>query len=298
MCGSTSVEAAFKYAFMMHAAKKREGGLHATPTQEELDSGNLNIAPGAPNYGILSFKSGFHGRMFASLSVTRTKAMFKRDIPAFDWPAAEPPRYKYPLADNEEYNAAQDEASIADVRNKIMKHEEEKNCETAAVIIEPVMAEGGDNYVSPNFAQKLRALTKELGIYMIVDEVQNGVAVSGDFWAHEHWNLDSPPDFVTFAKKMISSGFYHSEETRMVTPYRHFNTWMGDPARAYLTAEQNAIIREDDLCNQARVSGSYLHEKMLELQEAEPDFIHSPRALGTLQAIDCKDVPQRDALVR
>jgi len=156
---------------------------------------------------------------------------------------------------------------------KIIQHEEEKNCETAAVIIEPVMAEGGDNYVSPNFAQKLRDLTKELGIYMIVDEVQSGVAVSGDFWAHEHWNLDSPPDFVTFAKKMISSGFYHSEETKMVTPYRHFNTWMGDPVRAHLTAEQNEIIRDDDLCNQARVSGSYLHDKLRELQEAEPDFI-------------------------
>lgn len=106
MCGSTANEAAFKYAFMMHAAKKREKGLHAAPTQEELDSGMLNVAPGAPNYGILSFKSGFHGRLFATLSTTRTKPLFKWDLPAFDWPAAEPPRYKYPLDANKEYNAA------------------------------------------------------------------------------------------------------------------------------------------------------------------------------------------------
>ena len=45
--------------------------------------------------------------------------MHKFGFPAFDWPAAEPPRYKYPLADNVEYNKAQDQASLADVRAKI-----------------------------------------------------------------------------------------------------------------------------------------------------------------------------------
>jgi 4-aminobutyrate aminotransferase / (S)-3-amino-2-methylpropionate transaminase len=54
-------------------------------------------------------------------------------------------------------------------------------------------------------------------------------------WAFEHWNLTSPPDYMTFAKKMLSAGFYHSEETDMVTPYRHFNTYMGDPVRFILT---------------------------------------------------------------
>ena len=74
---------------------------------------------------------------------------------------------------------------------------------------------------------------------MIVDEVQTGVVASGKFWAHEYWNLESPPDFVTFAKKMLSCGFYHNEETRMVTPMRHHNTFFGDPARALLTSAQN-----------------------------------------------------------
>ena len=109
--------------------------------------------------------------MFASLSATRTKPLFKWDLPAFDWPAAEPPRYKYPLNANKEYNAAQDASSIADVRSKIAQWKEEKGCEIAAVIIEPLMSEGGDLYISPGYAQKLRTLTKELGVYMIVDEV-------------------------------------------------------------------------------------------------------------------------------
>ena len=74
---------------------------------------------------------------------------------------------------------------------------------------------------------------------MIVDEVQTGVGVTGKFWGHEHWNLESPPDMVTFAKKMLSCGFYHTDQTRMVTPMRHHNTFFGDPVRACLTVAQN-----------------------------------------------------------
>jgi len=65
-----------------------------------------NAAPGSPNFAILSFKSGFHGRLLGALSTSRTKALHKVDIPAFDWPAAEPPRYKYPLEENVDYNEA------------------------------------------------------------------------------------------------------------------------------------------------------------------------------------------------
>ena len=72
---------------------------------------------------------------------------------------------------------------------------------------------------------------------MIVDEVQTGVCTTGSYWAHEQWNLRESPDFVTYAKKMQSCGVYHNENTRMATPYRHANTYMGDPVRAIITAE-------------------------------------------------------------
>ena len=78
----------------------------------------------------------------------------------------------------------------------------EKRIEIAAVILEPIIGAGGDRHVSDNFAQGIRTLTKEMGISFIVDEVVTGVGVTGTFWCHEQWNLDSPPDFVTFAKKM------------------------------------------------------------------------------------------------
>ena len=78
------------------------------PSQEDLETTMDNLPPGSPNFSILPFKSGFHGRLLGALSATRTNPLHKLDIPAFDWPAAEPPRYKYPLAENAEYNRNQD----------------------------------------------------------------------------------------------------------------------------------------------------------------------------------------------
>ena len=130
-----------------------------------------NALPGSPNYGVLAFKMGFHGRLFGSLSSSSSKAVMKADVPAFDWPHAQSPVYKYPLADNEEYNRAQDDASLADARAKIEQWRTEKGCEIVCAIIEPIQAEGGDNHISGYFGNGLRKLTKELGIYMIVDEV-------------------------------------------------------------------------------------------------------------------------------
>ena len=103
-----------------------------------MESCMCNSLPGSANYGILSFKNGFHGRLFGSLSSSTSKAIMKVDMPAFDWPHAISPQYKYPLAENEEYNRAQDDASLADARSKIEQWKTEKGCEVVAAIIEPI----------------------------------------------------------------------------------------------------------------------------------------------------------------
>jgi 4-aminobutyrate aminotransferase-like enzyme len=69
-------------------------------------------------------------------------------MPAFDWPAAVPPYYRYPLDKNTEYNCEQDRLSLADVRSKIEQWKVEKGTEVVAVVVEPIQGEGGDNYLS------------------------------------------------------------------------------------------------------------------------------------------------------
>ena len=120
---------------------------------------------------------------------------------------------------------------------------------------------------------------------------------TGSFWAHEQWNLRESPDFVTFAKKMLSCGFYHNENTRMVTPYRHMNTFLGDPVRAILTASQNSVIKEDKLAENCRDTGVYLTGKLNDLSAKHSKFISNVRGMGTYIAFDCESTDLRNNLV-
>ena len=52
----------------------------------------------------------------------------------------------------------------------------------------------------------------QTGAAFIVDEVQTGCLTTGTFWAHEQWDLDGPPDLVTFSKKMLTGGYYYKDE--------------------------------------------------------------------------------------
>ena len=73
---------------------------------------------------------------------------------------------------------------------------------------------GGDIAATFDFYRDLRKLATEEQVYFIVDEVQTGGGISGKWWAHEHWDLETPPDIVTFAKKMCTGGYYHNDVTR------------------------------------------------------------------------------------
>lgn len=223
MCGSCANEGALKAAFMAYRARER--GLEKVEgfTPEEMQSCMKNQAPGAPVLSAMSFTTAFHGRLFGSLSLTRSKAIHKLDIPAFDWPAVQFPQLRYPLSEFVAENAEAEARALAEVEATIK--EWKNKAPVAALIVEPVQAEGGDNHASAAFFKGLRTITTEHGVMMIVDEVQTGVGATGKFWAHEHWDLNTPPDFVTFSKKMQAAGFYHAAETRASAPYRKSVAW-------------------------------------------------------------------------
>jgi len=292
--GSDANELAYKAAFMWR--RQQERGADADFTAEEMSSAMNNAAPGAPQMSIMSFKTGFHGRLFGSLSTTRSKPIHKVDMPAFDWPAAPFPALRYPLDDpaNAEFNA-EEEKRCLDEAEKIMTGYHNK---VAAVIVEPVQSEGGDNHATPNFFRGLRALTRKHNVLMIVDEVQTGVGATGRFWAHDHWELQDPPDMVTFSKKAQTAGYYFGNpDLRPNKPYRQFNTWMGDPARAILF---RAIIKEIerlDLVNHTAKVGNYLYNGFEQLAKIYPNEIHSLRGKGqgTFLAFDS---PRRDEVLK
>ena len=174
MSGSDANEAAFKAACMWKAQIDR-GGANVQFTDEEIRSTMINQAPGSPHYSILSFQGGFHGRLFVSLSTTRSKAIHKLDIPAFEWPCAPFPKLKYPLDTHAEENA-REEARCLEAVEEIIKSFHNP---VAALIVEPIQSEGGDNHASPAFFQGLRDITTKHNVIFIVDEVQTGIGTTG-----------------------------------------------------------------------------------------------------------------------
>jgi 4-aminobutyrate aminotransferase/(S)-3-amino-2-methylpropionate transaminase len=189
--GSDANELAYKAAFMWRRQQER-GDYNTAATPEEEASAMDNKAPGSPPLSILSFRKAFHGRLFGSLSTTRSKPVHKLDVPAFDWPQASFPACRYPLEEHAAENRAEEERCIAEVEALLKNYHHPP----AAVVIEPVQSEGGDNHASPAFFQALRAVTRRNNVLLIVDEVQTGIGATGRFWAHEAWGLQDPPDMV------------------------------------------------------------------------------------------------------
>ena len=347
--GSDANELAYKAAFLWKRLQQRReergNGSEALDfTPEEMSSSMENKAPGSPSLAILSFKGAFHGRMLASLSTTRSKPIHKVDIPAFPWPQAPFPARKYPLEQYAAENADIEEACLRETEEIILRSQQRQQrekqgnqptTEVAAVVIEPVQSEGGDNHASPFFFNRLRSLTRKHGVLLIVDEVQTGVGATGRFWAHEHWHLTDPPDMVTFSKKAQAAGYYYyggskdsnhktstttisstknnsattdgNLNTNVITPdrpnlrpdrpYRQFNTWMGDPARAILF---NAILSEItrlDLVRHTAETGDYLYRELTRLRDTYPHEMLNlrGRGMGTFIAWDS---PRRDEMLK
>ncbi|CAG0919111.1 unnamed protein product, partial [Notodromas monacha] len=209
-CGSCSNENAFK-CLMMNMADRKRGG--ADFSQIDLDTCLINLPPGSPNYSILSFKGAFHGRTFGALSTTHSKPVHKLDLPAFDWPIASFPIYKYPLEEFKSENEIVDRRCLEEVQ-MLIEQRVNTGTDVVGVVVEPIQSEGGDHHPSPDFLRKLQAITKKAAIGFIVDEVQTGCGSTGKMWCHEHYNLDGPPDIVTFSKKMLTGGFYLKKEYR------------------------------------------------------------------------------------
>jgi 4-aminobutyrate aminotransferase/(S)-3-amino-2-methylpropionate transaminase len=291
MCGSCSVENALKVAFAWYQAKNRGRPV----TDLDLSSCMMNKAPGSADLSVMSFKGGFHGRLLGCLSATRSKPVHKLDFPAFDWPAAPFPSLRYPLAEHEQHNAEEERRCLAEVDRLFTEWKVIRP--VAALVVEPIQAEGGDNHASAAFFKGLQALCKEHGAAFVVDEVQTGGGNAGRMWQHEAWGLSSPPDLVTFSKKMLTGGFFYADHMRPTQAYRIFNTWMGDPVKIVQLEAVLDTIKQDNLLEGVNVTGEYIMQNMERLAKEYPGVLANPRGTGTLIAIDVKDAATRDKIV-
>jgi len=257
---------------------------------------NLAAGRSAGGNQILHFEQAFHGRAGYTLSVTNTDPTKTLYFPKFDWPRVPAPKVSFPLAQKLTDVVESERASIAAVERAF----DQRAHEIAAILIEPIQCEGGDNHFRPEFLAALRRIADEREALLIFDEVQTGVGLTGAWWAFQ--KLGVLPDVLCFAKKMQVGGILVSPridevESVFAVPSRISSTWGGslvDMVRATRILE---IIEEDRLLENTTLRGGELRRGLEALAERLPE-VSNARGLGALCAIDLPTTELRNRVVK
>ncbi len=247
---------------------------------------------------VIHFQQAFHGRTGYTLSLTNTADLRKIIyFPKFKWPRIINPKITFPLAGKNLEEVIHLEAQAVDQIKKAFRKNKD---DIAAIIIEPIQGEGGDNHFRGEFLRTLRTLADENEAMLIFDEVQTGTGLTGRWWAAEHFNVK--PDFICFGKKMQVCGLMASrrieevEENVFKIPKRINSTWGGNLTDMVRSRMYLEIISEDSLVENAATIGQYLLDEILKLQDEFTPFISNARGRGLMCAFDCPNPEDRDNL--
>ena len=131
---------------------------------------------------VIHFKNAFHGRSGYTLSLTNSEPIKIMYFPKFQWPRIHNPVLAFPLTEARLEGVKKEEAiAIEQIKKAITENRDD----IAALIIEPIQAEGGDKYFRKEFFVELCTICDENEIMLIFDEVQVGMGITGKMWAHE-----------------------------------------------------------------------------------------------------------------
>ena len=213
--------------------------------------------------GIVSLRGAFHGRLFASLAAT--------DRPSYRAPFR-------PLAGN---------VTIAE-RDLVVLARLLDEGTTAAVILEPVQGEGGVRVLDRGFVRELRALTRDAGVALILDEIQCGLGRTGTLFAYEQ--LDIEPDMLTLAKPLagglpMGAVLLAEHVAAALQPGDHGTTFGGGPFVASVALHVVERLSEPALLSHVRETGEWLGEELRALAE-RTGRIRAVRGVGFMWGID------------
>ena len=214
-------------------------------------------------FEFIAMKDSFHGRTMGALSVT------------------EHPAYREP------FEPLIPGVSFAEFNNleSVKKLVNEKTC---GIIVEPVQGEGGINTATKEFMTGIRKLCDEEGILMICDEIQCGMARTGEMFA---WQLyGTKPDIMTMAKA-IGSGvpvgafaMTKAVAEASLKPGDHGTTYGGNPLACAAVAKTLEIYEKQKLAAHVKEVGDYMEEQLKKLVE-DYDCVVEQRGLGLIRGI-------------
>jgi len=292
----------FKYGFFIEGgALAIENALKASFDWKVRKNFQKNGSAQEMGSKVIHFNNCFHGRTGYTISLTNTSDPRKTvHFPKFDWPRIVNPAVKFPLNDN---NLAEVVSLEAEALNQIKGAIGEHGNDLAALIIEPIQGEGGDNYFREEFFRELRKICDENEIMLIYDEVQTGIGLTGKMWAHQHYGVDCRPDIVSFGKKTQICGIFVSNRVDEVAhnvfheSSRLNSTWGGNIADMVRFTLYLEVIEKEGLVDKAAENGKYVLDKLVSLQKYNGDVISNVRGKGLFCAFDLPNGDVRDKMV-
>ncbi len=217
--------------------------------------------------GLIAFRGGFHGRTLGSLSLTASKSKYRRGFG--------------PLLPNVWHATYGDAASVEELFSTVAPADD-----VAAIVVEPVLGEGGYVVPPPDFLPRLRALCDRHGILLVFDEVQSGMGRTGKMFAAEHSAV--VPDILLVAKGIASGmplgAMMARREVMTWPPGSHGSTIAGNPV-AIAAGLATIDLLERELCDNAARVGARL-KALLSTKLAGEARVTDVRGVGLMIGVD------------
>lgn len=254
---------------------------------------------------LIVFEGSFHGRTSQTMAMTMSKYSYRQKyqpLPSGVFAAPFANCYHCPVAQKSFTDEKRASISAACPEDTGCCHYAQEHvryllkaqtsaAETAAIVLEPVLGEGG--YVVPprSFMEELRAICDETGILLVFDEVQTGFGRTGKFFALEHFGVT--PDVIIVAKGLasgmpISGVFTRKEIGNKWTPGSHGGTYGPNIVCTAAAAETIRVLKEENLIENAAARGAQLIGGLRKLQGDFP-VIGDVRGVGAMIATEFVD---------
>jgi len=243
------------------------------------------VATGRP--AIIAFRYGFHGRTGQAMALTAAKDVYRgafEPLPGSVYHADYPYCYRAPGG------AHAPDACTCDWEERLdlLFHQLVYPSKVAAVVVEPVIGEGGYLVPPPGFLPRLREITREHGILLVADEVQTGFGRTGELFAVRHWDVE--PDILVMAKGIASglplSGILARRDLlAQLAPGTHGGTYGGNVVACAAALATLDVIEDEGLVANARERGAQFLDGLRRLATGRPT-VGDVRGLGLMLALE------------
>lgn len=231
---------------------------------------------------LVAFQGAFHGRTYMSLSLTSKVEPYKKNFGPFM-----PEIYRVPYPDP--YRTVEPDAT-----RMVMRHFDDlfathvQADRVAAIVVEPVLGEGGFVVPPPDFFRELRARADRHGILLIVDEIQTGIGRTGRMFAIEHFGVE--PDLMTVAKSIAVglpvSAVVGGRDVIDALPESSLGgTYVGNPVACAAALAVLQIMEDEHLVARAAALGERVRTRFQRWQARSP-LVGDVRGLGAMMAVE------------